>query len=412
MLARFCLYGFIKNQKYYEPFLYLAFLEKGLSFTAIGLLIGFRAVCINLLEVPTGAVADALGRRRAMIFSHLAYIGAFGVFGLFDALWLLLAAMFLFSIGEAFRTGTHKAIIFDWLGRQGRSDEKIKIYGFTRSWSQLGSALSVLIAAAMVFMTAGYSGIFLFTIIPYAVNIVNFLTYPKYLDGPPGQHKGAGEVVRTLVGALAASLKNRRLRRLFAESMSFEGLYAASKDYLQPLLKVAALSLPVLLYLTDCQRTALLIAPVYVVLYLLSSIASRHAEALARWAGSEARGARWLWVINLLVFAVLAVGILGRVPGIAVAAFVALAVAQNFWRPILISRVVHHADPSQMATVLSVESQAKSLFTAAAAPLLGLAVDAMGGELKFLPIAALGLVVAGGMLATGKNRQDGRGDKG
>ena len=61
MLARFCLYGFIKNQKYYEPFLYLAFLEKGLSFTAIGLLIGFRAVCTNLMEVPTGAMADALG---------------------------------------------------------------------------------------------------------------------------------------------------------------------------------------------------------------------------------------------------------------------------------------------------------------------------------------------------------------
>ncbi len=75
MLARFCLYGFVKNQKYFEPFLFLAFLEKGLSFTQIGLLIGFREICINLLEVPSGAVADVLGRRRAMIFSHLAYIG-------------------------------------------------------------------------------------------------------------------------------------------------------------------------------------------------------------------------------------------------------------------------------------------------------------------------------------------------
>ena len=40
-LRRFCLYGFLKNQLYFEPFLILAFLEKGLSFLEIGLLISF-----------------------------------------------------------------------------------------------------------------------------------------------------------------------------------------------------------------------------------------------------------------------------------------------------------------------------------------------------------------------------------
>ena len=36
MLFRFCLYGFLKNQQYYEPFLILVFREKGLSFLQIG----------------------------------------------------------------------------------------------------------------------------------------------------------------------------------------------------------------------------------------------------------------------------------------------------------------------------------------------------------------------------------------
>ena len=66
MLFRFCLYGFCKNQRYFEDFMILAFRqEKGLSFAMIGLLVGFREICINLLEVPTGAIADVLGRRRA-----------------------------------------------------------------------------------------------------------------------------------------------------------------------------------------------------------------------------------------------------------------------------------------------------------------------------------------------------------
>ena len=77
MLFRFSLYGFLKNQRYYEPFLILAFREKGLSFFQIGLLIGFREICINLFEVPSGALADLYGRRRAMILSFSAYILSF-----------------------------------------------------------------------------------------------------------------------------------------------------------------------------------------------------------------------------------------------------------------------------------------------------------------------------------------------
>jgi len=77
MLFRFSLYGFLKNQRYFEPFLILIFLEKGLSFFWIGLLIGFREVCINVMEIPTGAVADLYGRRRCMLASFAAYIFSF-----------------------------------------------------------------------------------------------------------------------------------------------------------------------------------------------------------------------------------------------------------------------------------------------------------------------------------------------
>ena len=50
MLFRFSLYGFLKNQRYYDPFLYLAFLEKGLSYFEIGILIGFRKFAPTYLK--------------------------------------------------------------------------------------------------------------------------------------------------------------------------------------------------------------------------------------------------------------------------------------------------------------------------------------------------------------------------
>ena len=135
MLFRFSLYGFLKNQRYFEPFLVLALLEKGMSFFAIGGLIAFRELATNLFEIPSGSIADLLGRRRAMLVSFGAYLLSFVLFWLAQQPVWLWPAMLLFSVGEAFRTGTHKAMIFEWLRQQGRTSEKTKVYGHTRSWS-------------------------------------------------------------------------------------------------------------------------------------------------------------------------------------------------------------------------------------------------------------------------------------
>jgi len=400
MLFRFCLYGFLKNQQYYDPFLILAFREKGLSFAAIGMLIGFREVCINILEIPTGAVADVVGRRRAMIFSFLAYIAAFLVFGFSSHPWTLFAAMFCFSVGEAFRTGTHKAIIFDWLSKENRSDEKTSIYGRTRSWSKLGSAVSVVLAAILVFSLDNYAYVFFFSVVPYAANIINFLSYPRYLDGPERNAPSLAAIAGAIWTTVRGSLADKTLRGLLAESMAFEGCHKVCKDYLQPLLKTTALAMPVFLGFTGRQRTALLVGGIYAILYVFAGMASRHAGAFAKKAGSEERGSRRLWTMNSIAFCVLTLGILSGFPIPAIAAFVGITVLQNFWRPILISRVAAHSEKAQMATLLSAESQAKSLFAAGIAPLLGLAVDAMPRlvpsqpEWCLLPVGALGVVIA------------------
>jgi MFS family permease len=404
MLRRFCLYGFIKNQKYFEPFLYLALLDK-LSFAGVGMLIGFRELCVIVMEVPSGAVADVLGRRRSMIISHACYIAAFLAFAMTDEAWQLFGAMFLFSIGEAFRTGTHKAMIFAWLSRENRGDEKIKIYGQTRSWSQLGSAMSIAIGAALVFATQRYDIVFLLSSVPYAINIVNILTYPKELDGPHTTGFKPGRMLQTMVDAVREAFANRSLRRALSEAMTFNGLHKSSKDWLGPLLRMVALQAPLFLFLTDMRREAILIGGVYIILYILSSYASRHADLIVRRAGSVQRGSRWLWRANLASFLLLGAGILAGVGAVAIVAFIALAVLQNFWRPIIVARVAQHADESQTATILSIESQTKTIFTALAAPLLGWTIGMMSEEMRFLPLAIMGAAVTTIMLATGRNTE-------
>ena len=391
MLFRFSLYGFLKNQRYYENFLYLAFLDKGLSYFEIGILIGFREVCTNLFEIPSGAIADLYGRRRAMIFSFFAYIVSFVIFAVSGSLFPLFAAMFFYGLGDAFRSGTHKAMIFDWLRLQGRSDEKTKIYGFTRSWSQMGSAVSVLIAGALVFYSGNFVDIFWFSIIPYAMNIVNFFGYPAQLDGDRQSEFSLKAVARMLSSALKQSVQFPPLRRLVFEGMGFEGMYKASKDYLQPILKQTVIALPLLLALDESKRTALLVAGVYFLLYFLSSFASRNSHQVSNWRGGDEGAARFMWWIDLALFALLIPALwFSWYPAIIVL-FVGLAILQNFWRPGLISRFNAQSTPEMSATILSIEAQSKSLATIILAPLLGLLVDTVR---NFSPVGIVGTCIA------------------
>ena len=411
MLFRFSLYGFLKNQRYFEPFLILVFLEKGLSFFLIGLLIAFREVAVNVFEIPSGAIADVWGRRRAMILSFTAYIASFVLFGMARNIALLFVAMFLFAIGEAFRTGTHKAMIFTWLHLQGRADERTRVYGYTRSWSKYGSALSVVLAAVFVYAGDSYVYIFYFTIIPYLIGIVNFLGYPGELDGRVAEGTPLSQIVRHLKESFREIFSGPALRRLITESMGFQGVYETTRDYLQPVLKAAAIAAAGHWVLTaemsDIQQTTLLIGPVYLVLYLLAGAASRKAHCIVSLAGGEERAARLLWGGNALVFAILAVAAFRGIDLALIAAFVLLDVIHNLWRPIQLGRFDTHGREEQGATLLSIESQARRGATMIAAPLLGLAVDttrAQGIGGPFWPVGLLGALVAVGFLLTASRK--------
>ncbi len=395
MLVRFCLYGFLKNQKYYEPFLILAFLEKGLSFFDIGLLIAFREVSINLFELPSGAAADLYGRRKAMIFSFASYLVAFAVFALAAEVWMRFLAMWFFALGEAFRSGTHKAMIFDWLQLEGRPHEKTRVYGTTRSWSQLGSAVSVLIAAVIVILEGSYTRVFWYSMGPYALGLINFFGYPAALDGRTAKSPSFAELARHLARALKQCWRRPPLRRLLIESTLHKGTYKTTKDYLQPVLQTAALALPFFLDLDDAGRAAVLIGAVYFALYLLSAVSARQAHRLRDLGGGAERANRGLWAVSAIAYLALAATLTAGWSAPAITLFVLCAVLLNVWLPIFLERLDEVTEREVGATLLSVDSQARSVYVMLLAPVLGWAVDAWG----LWPVGAVGALAAGVVLS-------------
>lgn len=378
MLARFSLYGFLKNQRYHEPFFVLALHEQGLSYLDIGLVVGVGSISVNALEVPFGAIADVYGRRRCLVLALVAYIAAFAIFGMALGLGWAFVAIVLYSIGEAFRGGTHKAMIFDWLRGQGREGEASEVYGFTRSWSKRGSAVSAIIGAGIVLAAGSFSAAFWWTAIPYVANIANLVGYPRELDRG-GAEVGALAVVRATWRGVRSAIQLAPLRRLLAESMVFEGTLRVAATWLQPLVQLWAVGLLAAGAIggDDFRVTVIAAGVVYFVLGIVESMASARAGAFSRRAGGDAAAVKRLWLVHLVGSAALVVALAFGAIAIAIVLFVALnGAARNLFRSVQLARYDAQCPPELAATVLSLESQAQSILLAIGAPLVGWLVDA------------------------------------
>jgi len=262
---KFCSYGFLKNLRFFDPFLFLFFLAKGLSFLEIGTLIAIREVMVYVMEIPAGIIADAMGRRKAMISAFIAYIVSFSLFYFADAYWLFIVSFLFYGFGDAFRQGTHKSMIIDYLRIKGWKDQKTAYYGHTRSWSQIGSAVSSLVAAVIVLITGDYQSVFLFSTIPYFLNLLMMTTYPKELDGAIVSHstKDVWANFRQVFRDLKTTFKKPEVLKTIGNLSLYTGFYKSVKDYLQPMLEAIALSMPLFLMLHEKQRSAILVGVVF-----------------------------------------------------------------------------------------------------------------------------------------------------
>ena len=393
---KFRAYGFLKNLRFFDPFLILFLRESGLSFLAIGTLISIREIATNILEIPTGVMADVFGRRKAMLFGFSAYLVSFVLFYLGSSFWIFAIAMIAFAFGETFRSGTHKAMILEHLRLCGCEDLKVSYYGKTRAASQFGSALASLVAAGLVIWTGSFRIIFLASTIPYILNLLLLASYPRALDGPhialaSKSWRLMEKRFATAVRNLWSLLRDPCTVRGLLSSASFDALFKSTKDYLQPIVQAQALALPVLLSWHGEQRTAILVGCVYFLIYLATSFASSSAGAVQARLKSLSRGINLTLVTGIALLLISGVSTWVNRTGIAIAAFMGVYVLQNLRRPLIVGYLADRMEHCSMASGLSVEVQLRTIIMAGMAPRLGWLADrvSVGGALVYVSVGVL-----------------------
>ncbi len=367
---KFCAYGFLKNLRFFDAFFILFLVDKGLPYSQIGVLYAVREITINIFELPSGIIADTYGRKTTLAASFIAYIFSFIVFYFSEGFILFLIAFVLFGVADAFRSGTHKGMIMDYLKINGWEEHKIRYYGYTRSWSQTGSALSSLVGGVIVFISANYSSVFIYSVVPYLINLLLIISYPSELNRSiKDRTKTVNAGLVTAIKMFVTTVKDAKLLKLIYTSANHTAYLKAVKDYIQPVMVNVALMIPVFMAMEKDKKTGLFIGIFYFIIYILSSRASRYSARFTRRYKNK--------VAKITLYIGFSSGILAGlfyfdqlwVP--ALITFAGIYIAENIRKPALTGFVADHTPNEILTSVMSAQSLLKTILTSVMALVFG-----------------------------------------
>ncbi len=390
MVPRFCVYAVLRNMRFFDPFMVLFLLfDLNLGFAAVGALLAYEKMLLVALEIPLAAIFDRFGRRRGLMASFscagLACLGFGFAAQTADSLPWVVAALTLYGVGEALRTGTHKAIILDWLTQRGERERKTAVMGLTRFFSKASAGSTALAAGALVWWTGGFAITFWLAAIPTLGVVALIATYPLALEGGLARREARGAGSGVDWGAIWRGLRRREWVVIMVPSVLFESQVKLVGYYLQPALATAV---------EDFGWAVVGVGALGIGIYsgvsgLLAGGASLLSAPLLRRVGDARRVLRGIHLLAALAVGAAAAGLLTGMLWPSLVVLVGLAGLQNLRRPIFVGAADDVMDPDYRATNLSIESQARSAVYGLTALGTGALAERYGLASAFVVMAAL-----------------------
>lgn len=391
-IKKFCFYGFFKNLKFFEPYLLLYLISLGHTLFTIGSLFAFREIIIYIFEIPSGIIADTIGKKKELLICFSFYIISFVCFFIGSLLFIILAMLF-FGLGEAFRSGTHKAMIISYLEDKNWSDKKTFVYGRTRSFSLLGSALSSLLSILFILNFESMKFIFLVAIIPYILDFILILSYPNSLDEPSYKKIDFSSFKAFSLEQLKSLRNNKPLQQIMISSALFDGIFKTIKDYVQPILLILIMTTGIISIkgLDDDSTGKVILGVMYFGFYICSSQASKNLYKLTKKVSANLLY-NLAFLLNSIISAFLILSIhFSSIVGIAIC-FLAFYVVKDARRPLFVELASRHMKKNERATMLSIESQIRSLLMVVIGPLFGFIADTYNIETLFIGLSITFLI--------------------
>ncbi len=374
-IKKFSAYGLLKNLAFFKPYLLIFLMSKGISLFEIGFLYSIREIIIYIFEIPSGLIADYYGRKKELYLCFIFYIISFVVFFFTTSFMVSIIAMIFFGLGEAFRTGTHKAIILSYLEKHHLKAHKAFVYGRTRSFSLIGSGLNAIFYIALIMYLPSSNYIFLASIIPYIADFMLIYTYPDYLDKSHNNIKDK-KLKTHFKNDLKIIFKNKNLRQILVNQGLFSAMVKSSKDLIQPSLKLLILSSGFLIIssINAENSVKITIGIAYFIINITSSFFSRNAYKLKQLGSSKHLMAISFLILTSIIF-LIPISIKISSITLCFILFFILHIISDVRKPIYLDVIDDYMNKELRATVLSIESQITAILTVILAPIFGYIAD-------------------------------------
>jgi len=125
----------------FVPVIVLFWQNNGLDMLQVYLLQGIFALAVVLLEVPTGTVADRLGKRASLLAGCVIMAAGLAIYGASSSFAGFLVGEVILAVGFTLTSGADSALLYDTLVHLGRTDEYNRREGAPPAAQMVGIAL-------------------------------------------------------------------------------------------------------------------------------------------------------------------------------------------------------------------------------------------------------------------------------
>ncbi len=379
----------IKVSKWFSlimPIIVLFYQENGLGLKEIFLLKSVYSIVSVALDIPTGYLADAWGRKKCLLAGCLIAFGGTVTYSLAYTFGAFLLAEILLGIGQSLVSGADSALLYDTMLRHRREKDYLKYEGRVIMVGNFSEALAGicggLLAASFLrlpFYTlkkigqaVGDGALCSGTVTVHDIGIPAALSLKEYNARTRILHP-----LRNILNILHYSLvRNRTLRY----DILFSGIIGAST------LTMAWFVQPVLMHI---DLPTELFGVVWTVLNLVVGIAALYSDALSARLGENKT---YTFILLFIVGGYLAVSFC--LTHAALAILFLFYIVRGFATPILKGYINRQTFSEMRATVLSIRNFIIRLTFALMAPFIGWLNDAFSLALA-LQITALAIFLPG-----------------
>jgi predicted MFS family arabinose efflux permease len=333
------------------PIFVLIPLSRGLSLTEIGFIFAIQGLVVLALELPTGGLSDALGRRPVLLVASTLAIVSMALFTIADTAAMFAAAMVLQGIYRALDSGPLEAWFVDATLAADPTAEIQHGLGRGSAALSLGIALGALVSGALVALhpVPGIDPLLLPLLVALALHIVLLGAVAALMtEAPRPRHPEAiAASVRAVPAIIGEGLGLLRSSRVLLGIVLVELFWGFSMVTFESLMPIRLSEL-----VGGTQTAAALMGPIASAAWVASAAGAAGVVLLSRRIG-VARSAALLRVAQGLT--IVAMGAVAGPIGVVVA-FLLCYTAHGASNPMHTTLLHWQVDSSHRTTVLSINS--------------------------------------------------------